>query len=181
MFGRVFLIVSLAFALPLAAQEPRKVDTQVRVPAEVPVYKLDYKIVELDAGKRVDARDYTLLASADRRTSVRVGNRVPIVTAPRPDAPPAIQYMDIGVRIDSNAREASDSSILLQTQMEVSSVVLPATDAERAKVAGQPVVRNFNVSSDVVVPFGKPVVLFTSDEPSSKRSYEIHVQATKVR
>ncbi len=55
-------------------------------------------------------------------------------------------------------------------------------ESERVRSAtGQPTVRNFRTENEVALPYAKPTVLFTLDEPNSKRTFQIQVTATKVR
>ena len=53
---------------------------------------------------------------------------------------------------------------------------------DRLRIAPNvPVVRQFRAESEVLLPFGKPTVLFTLDEPNSRRSFQVQVTATRVR
>jgi len=182
MLVRVLLVVALVLPLPLSAQE-------VKTERPRQVYKLDYVIAELESGKRVDAREYTMLIEGDREmprspaARLRVGNRIPIATGVNPATGQSqFQYIDVGVNIDALARYASDTTVGLKTTVEVSSVVVGGGEADKVKVApGQVVTRNFRTENEALLPLGKPMVLFTLDEPNSKRSFQIQVTATPVR
>lgn len=176
MLARVLLIAALALPLSLFAQEAKK------EPAHN-VYKLDYVIAELEGGKRVEAREYSMLVEENpvmpptKWGRLRVGNRIPVAGSPT-----AFNYTDVGVNIDAFARQVTGSSALgLNTKVEVSSVVLGVGQGEKLPTApGQPTFRNFRTESDVVVPLGKPTVLFALDELNSKRSFQVQVTATLV-
>lgn len=190
MLNRVFVFfVVFALALPLAAQEPAK------PPRPRQVYRLDYVIAELEGGKRVDAKDYSMQIDNDNRLGkFRVGSRVPIANSA--GANPTFQYMDVGVNIDANVRDETADSIGLRTIADVSSVVIQRAESARVRAENvpenapvaevvidrqQPIVRHFRGESETLVPLGKQVTLFNVDEPNSKRAFQILVTATKVK
>ncbi len=169
MLTRILLIALLA--LPVAAQEkaPERRDAERRI------YKVDYVIVEMEGGKRGEARDYSMVTEQDQPGRIRIGTRVPIATGTRDGGVTQWQYMDVGVNIDARASHLSDTAMRLNTKLEATSVVA-------GQAAGQqPTTRQFRTENDTVVPFGKPTTLFTLDEPGSKRGYLIQVTVTPVR
>ena len=164
MLLRILMIVLIA--LPLAAQE-KKSDAG----RSEKIYKLDYVLSELDGGKRVEARDYSLLVDGRQAGRIRIGNRVPIIGAGG-----AWQYMDVGVNIDAAVRDPVEGGIALQTKVEVTAIVT----IDKSSPA-PPTMRNFRTENEVVVLFGKPTTLFIMDEPGTKRSFQIHVTATQIK
>lgn len=191
MFMRTLLIALLALVLPLSAQEQRQEQRKPEARTEaVPkaeeagrAYKLNYVISEFDAGKRTDSKEYSMVLEGSRVGRVRVGTRVPILRfANKPEEPPSVQYIDIGVNIDANTRHVSDSAVWVRSNLNVSSVIAPTGEADKTKATSlQPVIRNFSSENEVTVPVGKPVVLFVLDEPNSRRSFQVQVTATRVR
>ena len=177
MLKKIALIVILPLAL-LAQEAPKPAP-----PKPTHVYKLDYVVSELDAGKKTDTKEYTLLLDGDRTGRLRVGTRIPVaMSGPNPQ----YQYMDLGVTIEATGRPGSltDNTLGLRTRVEVSSIAMPATESAKATAIGsptQPIVRNFTGESDVTVPFNKPTTLFTLDEPNSKRSFQVQLTATEIR
>ncbi len=172
MLTRILLIALLALPLSAQGQETQK---DLLAKKEEPVYKLDYVIAELEAGKRIEARDYTMLVEGNKSGRVRIGNRVPVFAGA---AAGQWQYLDIGVNIDASVHHSGDS-VSLTTKVEVSSAVMPRGETE--KLPPQPTMRQFRTENDVVLSFGKPMVLFTLDEPNSKRSFQIQVTASLVK
>ena len=177
MLIRLFLIVLMA--LPLAAQDAKKAErTDDR--GDAAVYKLDYLIVELEGGKRIEARDYSLLVDGTRIGRVRIGTRVPIVTGPS-----AFNYLDVGVSIDATVRHASPNGVYLSTKVDVTSMAMGEKGGlfspQLTAQSPQPTMRNFKTENEITVVFGKPTVLFTMDEPSSKRTFQIQLTATHAR
>jgi hypothetical protein len=183
MLKRIALIVILPLSL-LAQEAPKPAP-----PKPTHVYKLDYVVSELDAGKRTDTKEYTLLLDGDRTGRLRVGTRIPVTVGTSIDAAggrPQYQYMDLGVIIEATGRPGSltDNTLGLRTRVEVSSIAMPAAESGKAATIGlstQPIVRNFTGESDVTVPFNKPTTLFTLDEPNSKRSFQVQLTATEIR
>ena len=51
------------------------------------VYRLEYTVETMDGTKRVNAQHYALVAIVDQRATLKLGNRLPLVTGSRePDA-----------------------------------------------------------------------------------------------
>lgn len=186
-------MASLAFLLwpaAAAAQEVSKAGAKVQetgkaetaVQAEpVTVYRLDYVIHELDAGKRINERKYSLSVEASRPGRkewghVRVGRRVPVAIATGASSANATQYMDVGVNLDCALREQA-GDLLLETTVEMSSVV---TGGELA-VPGAPVTRQARASMVSLLLPGKPTIIGTLDDVDSTHTYQIEVTASKVR
>jgi hypothetical protein len=139
-------------------------------------YRLEYSISELDDGKRVNGRTYTLLVTEDDWGKIRIGNRVPYSTASLgPSGAPvsSIQYQDVGMNIDSRLRE-QETGFFLVTHVEWSSI------ASREN-SNNPVFRQLRFDSTSVIPPGKPTVLGTMDDVTSTHRYEIEVTATKIK
>jgi hypothetical protein len=176
MLKKIALIVILPLAL-LAQEAPKPAP-----PKPAHVYKLDYLLTELEGGKKTDSKDYTVLLDGDRKTGrLRVGTRMPVATGA---GEAKWQYMDLGVTIEANTQSATDTSLGLRTRVEVSSIARPAAESGKAATIGapaQPIIRNFTGETDVTVPFNKPTTLFTLDEPSSKRSFQVQLTATEIR
>lgn len=156
-------------AVPIVAQEPRK-DAQA---GPDHIYRLDYVIAELEGGKRAEARDYSMVVENGRPGRIRIGTRVPIATGTSKEGVTQWQYMDVGVNIDAQAWNRTDTAVRLQTKIETTSVVAHAGGS-------QPTTRQFRTENDTMVPFGKSTTLFTVDEPNSKRSFQVQVTVTRV-
>lgn len=170
MLLRTLLIALLALPLAARAQEATK-----KAP-DKPVYKLDYVITELDSGKKTDTHNYTVLSTEDRQARLRVGIRVPVVTGNAQN----VQYLDVGVNVDAGLREVSDTVLDVRTVLDVSSLVLPATEAEKSRSGNNPVIRNMRTEDATILTLGKPTLLFSLDEPNSKRSFQVSLTASRV-
>lgn len=170
-------IVAFVAAASLCAQEPASSPK----PA-IGVYKLDYVFSEVQDGKRINSRTYSLLVQGRDRGSIRMGNRVPVITAENSkdvsSGTVSFQYLDIGVSIDCRVADELESGIALSTVVDVSSVV-PEQPVENRTAA--PVVRQTKFQMDTTVPLGKQTLLSSADEIDSARRFEVQVTATKVR
>ena len=146
------------------------------------IYRLDYVIHELDNGKPINQRKYSLSVLATRGPAkdwgrVRVGRRVPVATSGRPTGEPtSVQYMDVGVSLDCSLREDA-GGLLLETSVEMSSVV---TGGELA-VPGAPVTRQARSNMTSAITPGKPTIIGNLDDVDSTHSYQIEVTVTKLR
>ena len=146
--------------------------------AEQPKYfHLDFVVKELDGGKVVNARNYaTAVATVDSTCSIRTGNKVPIPTGGPGGDHNQYTFVDVGVNIDcrGGAREI-DGNLALMVVAEVSSV------AAGGSPMLPPMIRQTKWSSNVIVPFRKPTVIFSSDDPTSKGQMQLELTATPIK
>ena len=161
----------VVFAATLWAQEPK--------PQSPPsTYKLDYVFSELQDGKRINARSYTILLRATDKAVVKIGSRVPIVTGNTKEGDTQIQYLDIGMNIDGRIGQELDSGIYLVTSVDVESLA-PEQPGENRR--GDPVIRQVKYQTENTVPLGKLTLLGGADEVDGTRRLQIEVTAAKMR
>ena len=156
-------------------------------------YKLDYTVTELEDGKKLNTRTYSLMCENEASPQasrwgahLRVGSRVPIATGS--SAPAAsngggpstvntqFQYIDIGMNIDANMNTMDDGGLTLASTVEMSSVA----ESGVAGTSTNPVIRQLRASTNSVLTPDKPIILSTADDVGSKRRFEVQVVATKV-
>src|SRR5437016_674140 len=91
------LIVSLATAIPLIAQEPA-------------FYRLDFVVKEVEGGKAVNSRTYTSMVAVGSNGSIRTGGRTPVPTGTGGGLTNTqYTFYDTGVNIDfKDLRELPD-------------------------------------------------------------------------
>lgn len=156
--NRICLVmVALAGSLCLAqtndaAKEPPK------------FYKLDFVVKDLEGGKVIAARNYSMIVGSPwgPLQSVRAGSKAPMGTNSN--------MIDIGTNIDcGNVREL-ENSLFFTLSVEVSSI-LGETDPH-------PIIRQNRWNSLVLVPFRKPTVVFSSDDATTRRVLQLEVTAT---
>ncbi len=138
------------------------------------VYRLNFAIHEMDSGKRLNTRNYTMLLESGGKGVLKVGTKVPIATAPGPNT--QYTYIDVGVNVDARIVEQG-SQLRLNANIEVSNL-----GAEREN-QGRPMpqVRQLRSDVDAWIPAGKPTPVVTLDDPATSKHYEIEVTATKVK
>jgi hypothetical protein len=146
--------------------------------AEPRYFHLDFVVKEVEGGKTINTRSYAMTVTTDReRASIRSGNRVPVPSGPRPA--PGTQsvpftFVDVGTSIDCwNSRELQ-GQLALMVSAEVSS-------ASEVPDAPAPVIRQVKWASPVIVPLRKPTVIFSSDDPSSKRQMQLELTAIPIK
>ena len=175
---QLFKIAFLAAALVGTVFAQETAPTPSTAPAraqEAPLsfYKLDYVLRELQDGKAINSRTYSMTVENRGRGSTKTGARVPVTVS----TDKGIQYMDIGVNIDCLVRSREDF-VTLNTTIEVSSFALP----EQSAASGTPpVLRNMRTQMEAAVPVGKPTVIGIIDDANSTKRYEIAVTATKLK
>lgn len=139
-------------------------------------YKLSFVISEMDDGKRINQREYSVIGRTNYGPPalIRVSTRVPIYVEDK-----KIQYIDAGLNINCSLKEPSVGKIHAQCDINISSFVIQEPAAETRNSAG-PILRTTNANAWVVLVPGKPTVMSTIDDVNSKKRTQIEVTATKV-
>ena len=172
MIRRSGLVLMLAFALvitgSLAAQ-----DTEKKVASPAPraerdnwsFYKLELTVREMDGGKAVNSRTYTITQRSSEWGQLRVGSRMPTERA---------GYVDVGLNLDSRVQDREDATAF-DWRIELSSL------ASELGPNNQPVVRQVKNNGQTLLTFGKPVVMASVDDTSSTHKFVFEVTATKLK
>ncbi len=134
-------------------------------------YKLDFVVRELEDGKTVSTRNYTLMTRSNDWQNLRVGTRVPV-----PGGETKVTYTNVGLQVDCRVIEDRNSDApALVTRAEITSVV------EEKTMNGAPLIRNVQMNATSPVTIGKPVVISGVDELNSKHRFQLEVTVTKVK
>lgn len=187
------LLLTLPFAArafaqgdqPAAAKAP-----ETAKPAEPPVhyYHLDLVVKEIgEDGKPVNTRTYSCTVSTARneRDQVRIGSRVPIATGSNlsngGNAPVNTQfnYQDVGVDFDVSDVRESGGKLAMDLQAAISSVGSNVRFGGENGIS-EPVLRQNRWQAPVLIPTGKPTVVFTSDDIDTKGGMQVVVTATPL-
>ena len=137
-------------------------------------YKLDFVIKEVEAGKAINSRSFaTMLAvqvpGRDAPTAtIRAGGRVPVTTGNN------TSYFELGVNIDTRELREIQSDISIYITADVSTI---AQDSPGTV----PVTRQNKWAGTVFLPAKKPMVVFASDDMSSKRQLQLELTATPIK
>jgi hypothetical protein len=137
----------------------------------VTVYRLEFTLSEIDAGKKINARSYSMLAEDDAKVSkLRVGTKVRV--------PEFNQFQDIGVSIDCWLQQ-QESALLMDAVIDASNISQSTAPSDSTHVP--PAVHQLRAEIRSVVTPGKPTVLTSMDDPTSKVAFEIELTATKLK
>jgi len=163
--GLTLLLLSLLiFAQSAPAQE--KETTASSTPNG---YRLDFSVHEVENGKRINTRNYTMLLMHNARGSLRSTSKVPVTTRG------GTKYMDAGLNLDCVLREEG-SLLKLHTTVEIESFL--SGDANEG-MQRFPVIREVRAEVSALVRLGKSTIIAKIDDTSSNRRYELEVTVHK--
>jgi hypothetical protein len=138
-------------------------------------YQLNFVLKEVDEGRVFNSRTYSMVAATDNSQggpSIRTGSKVPISSGGS-----GWNYNDVGVDFDCRFLGEAGKSIFLHVTAESSSLA-----GAQEPPAGNlpPVIRQNKWSATVVVPVGKPTIIFSSDDLTSKHKLQVELTATPI-
>jgi hypothetical protein len=171
------LLLYIAMA-PAHAQDaaPRAAEATRQTSPPPHSYRLDYALTELEDGKKVDSRQYSISVGGGTPSAqpwqgvVQIGTRIPVVM--KSDG--SIQYVDAGTKIVGFI-STRDGAQVLRTNCDVSSVA-----PDEAKVDSRPILRTLTIVNEAPVALGKAVIVGAADDPNSKRKFELEVTVTEI-
>jgi hypothetical protein len=166
------------------ANAAKQQDTSAKAP-EPPAhyYLLDFVIQEIGTdGKPTNSRSYSTTVSTRQRdgaSTIKTGSRIPIIVGG-----PATsggekhfdvnyQYIDVGVNLSAGDVHEVGHQLAIYLKAEVSSL-----GSSSANTTSDPVIRQNMWFSAVVIPVGKPTVVFSSDALESKGGMQVSLTAT---
>jgi hypothetical protein len=172
----LFFWVATAAAPAQDAARP-KAETTPQAQTPPHSYRLDYTLTELEDGKKIDSRQYSISTGGGTQSErawqgqVKIGTRVPVVM--KSDG--TIEYVDVGTKINGFISMRDDAQVLF-TDCDVSSVV-----TDDAKVDGRPILRTLTISNQTPIVVGKPMMVGAADDPNSKRKFQLEVTVTEIK
>lgn len=140
-------------------------------------YKLEFTIKEVEAGKVLNSRAYSVIAVQDakgNRVSIRAGTKIPMNVGGN------FSFWDIGVNIDCQVMAEVEGRLSLSVNADISSTPTAAEPAGQAAGGANapPAIRQNRWVSVVTIPLRKPTLVFASDDMVSKRQMQMEVTAT---
>ncbi len=161
------IAATLVIASSIQAQSPPP-------PAPGEFYRLDFSLKEMDGGKLVNTRSYQMMVKSDENvlSSIRSGGRVPV------PGEKGFTYIDVGTNLDVRRVTRSKDELTLELIAEVSGAV--EVGDGKAIPGNPPSVRQTRWNSFVLIPLRKPVVVFSSDDPATRRQMQLEVTATPI-
>ena len=187
------VFLTLAFGPKSFAQDDAKTQDAAKTPPPPDhYYHLDIVVQEVSAeGKPVNSRSYstTVVTNSNRyENSIRANSKIPVpIGSFSTDAKDnatvntQFQYQDVGVRFD--IRDVHDAGRLLTLNLtaDVSTLGGTAILGSNGSNTHQPTMRQNRWDSAVLIPIGKPTVVFKSDELDSKGSMQVVVTASLLQ
>ncbi len=155
-------------------------------PAKAPAkfYKLLFVVKEVDGTKVLNSRSYTITAATDgQHTAIRTGSKVDVFVGP--PSTNNWSQVDLHIKIDCRNVQEQQNELSLFIDAEVASIaqepILSGATPTGATISSNaPVIRNNQWGSSVLVPLRKPVVIFSSDDVTSKHQMQVELTATPL-
>ncbi len=172
----MFCLAAVGHAQEQKAESHAKGDTEKEAHDQpdrpVHAYRLDFSVNELEDGKKINTRQYSMNLNADDSNEIKIGTRVPV------DTPPAsFQYLDVGTNIWCRIGERPDG-IPLSVRADISNFAVPDQGTGRES---RPIVRQFKINASTLAQLGKPMVVGSVDDPNSKRQFQLEVTVSKLK
>lgn len=140
-------------------------------------YRLDFTISEIEEGKKINSRQYSMSLNAGDQNEIKIGTRVPVEVKQG-----EIQYLDVGTSIWCRLRDRADVSwlsndVMLNVRSDLSNFAIP--DQQGASM--RPAIRQVKIDSSVIATVGKQTAVGSADDPNSKRQFQLDVMVTKLK
>ncbi len=139
------------------------------VKAEPKFYKLTFVVKEMDGGKVVNARSYSMLVSTTSNNSIRSGEKIPITVESM------TQIFDVGTNVDCRNVRPIQNELSMDVTVDASGI------AQETPATARPVIRSYRWNAGVLIPLNKPTVIFSSDHVSDKGQMQVELTAAPVQ
>jgi hypothetical protein len=182
------ITVSLWFALkPAQAQEeqkqPEKSATSItsenklnpeQTDKPVHAYRADFSLNELENGKKINTRHYSMNVNTGDRNQVKISTsaQVPDETSTARESPAKPDFLNVTIHIYCRVQEHGDE-VLLAVEGIIDNVLSPPN--------GRPVTRDIDIVGSTMATPGKPIVIGSVDDPSSNREFQLEATLTKLK
>jgi hypothetical protein len=140
-------------------------------------YRVEFTISEVEAGKKINTRQYSMNLSAGDNHEIKIGTRVPFEQKPG-----EFTYIDVGTTIWCRLRDREDApwlgnDVLLTVKSEISNFAVPDQQGQNVR----PLLRQMKIEASTTAQLGKPLVVGSVDDPNSRREFELEVTVNKLR
>ena len=183
--GLSFMIAAFGCARMASAQEESKESgaaKTVKADDSVDAYRLDVSFNELEDGKKLNTRHYSIDLTGGRPEEIKIGSRVPVVSATcssssasSPSGGEQYQYLDLGTHLMAQLISHGD----LHVSGDISSLDTSAGTETSARLG--PVIRQIRIEGSTALVLGKPILIGSADDPNSKRQFQLEVTVTKLK
>ena len=169
-----FLVITLFWSVPVSRAQDKAAPRPQAETQEKPAdpYRLDFTINEIEDGKKINARQYSMNLNANDANEIKIGTRVPVEVKQG-----EMQYIDLGTRIWSRVKER-DNGLAVEVRAEISNFAIP-DQANRTN--SMPLLRQMQINASTVTIPGRPTIIGSLDDPNSKRQFQLEVVVTKLK
>lgn len=140
-----------------------------------PFFQLHFVVEEVENEHVINSRSYSMIMSEMEASEIRAGEKVPFSSG----ASTQWQQINVGVDIDCKGLQITANGAALNVKADISSVV--ESKGANSPPGSLPIIRNNQWQSRVVLPLKQPSVLFSSDDPASKRTMQLKLTITPIR
>ena len=145
-------------------------------------YRLDFTLNELEDGKKINTRQYSINLNGGDHSDIKIGSRVPVETNHAGE----YQYLDVGTSIWCRMRDYRDvpwlgDDLLLDVQSDISNFAGSEQPRQATGPMPGPLIRQMKINANTIVTVGKQISLGTVDDPNSKRQFQLEVLVTKLK
>jgi hypothetical protein len=176
MVSAVVLAIFLCGARPFMAAQDANSTSKPAAQKPAVAYRLDFSINELENGKKLNSRHYSMNLTGGGNQDLKIGTRIPVQSEQG-----KFQYLDIGTYI--TARLVTwETPIVMDVNAEISSFAASNEGtASGPPPLTPPLIRQMRIGASTVVIPDKPMIIGSVDDPDSKRQFQLEVVATKLQ
>ncbi len=171
----ILAVVVCLMTFAAVGQQPAPPEAAKEAPKSVDpthFYRLEFVVKELDQGKLLNQRSYTMGIAASGATerrdwwSLRAGTKVAARN----------QYVDVGFNVDVRGDEVGNGTLQLRIKADLSSIPpdVPSGDA-------MPPIRQMRIEEAVLIPLNHPTAVFAGEDPASRHQFQLEVTAVPQR
>ena len=187
MFKRMVVAAALILALTVgggawkASAQESSTPKAPETPKPLSAYRIDFSLNELEDGKKINTRQYSMNLQSDDQNEIKIGTKVPFE-----QKKDEFQYVDVGTSIFCRIGIGRapwekgvelPEGIPLSVRAEVSSFARP----EQERTSSIPELRQLQIKASTIAQLGKPMIVGSVDDPNSKRQFQLEVTVTKLR
>jgi 3D (Asp-Asp-Asp) domain-containing protein len=176
------IVAAVLVLVTMAIGDSRKASAQEAGDAKAPAverqaYRVDFSVNEMEDGKKINSRQYSMNVAAGDNQEIKIGTRVPIE-----EKAGEFSYLDVGTSLWCRLRDHSDvawlgnTAVLLNVRSEVSNFAVPDQQGQNMR----PLLRQLKIEASTVAQLGKPLVVGSVDDPNSKRQFQLEVTVAKL-
>src|SRR5262249_45823119 len=130
-----------------------------------------FSLHELEDGKKVNTRQYSMNVIDGEWQGLKIGTRVPVEVKQG-----EMQYIDVGTNISAHLHDFKPA-LNLQVRADMNHF---DSTSQKTKPP-MPLLRQMQINGATFVVIGKPTVIGSIDDPNSKRQFQLEVTVTRVK